>query len=107
MGLGKTMQCAAFLAGMVHSRLIQRAIVLAPKTLLGQWGAELRRCGLAGRVFEYHGTSAADRQARVHVQPVAGFEDRMSLCKNLMRCSGRDAALPNAHSPVYCARFAA
>lgn len=82
MGLGKTMQCAAFLAGMVHSRLIQRAIVLAPKTLLGQWAAELRRCGLAGRVFEYHGTSAADRKARVHVlQPVAGFEDRMSLRK--------------------------
>lgn len=57
----QTMQCAAFLAGMVRSRLIRRAMVLAPKTLLGQWAAELRRCGLAGRVFEYHGTSASER----------------------------------------------
>ena len=57
----QTMQCAAFLAGMVRSRLIRRAMVLAPKTLLGQWAAELRRCGLGGRVFEYHGSSAADR----------------------------------------------
>lgn len=55
------MQCAAFLAGMVRSRLIRRAMVLAPKTLLGQWAAELRRCGLGGRVFEYHGNSTADR----------------------------------------------
>ena len=55
------MQCAAFLAGMVRSRLVRRAMVLAPKTLLGQWAAELRRCGLGGRVFEYHGNSAADR----------------------------------------------
>ena len=55
------MQCAAFLAGMVRSRLVRRAMVLAPKTLLGQWAAELRRCGLGGRVFEYHGNSTADR----------------------------------------------
>jgi hypothetical protein len=55
------MQCAAFLAGMVRSRLIRRAMVLAPKTLLGQWAVELRRCCLGGRVFEYHGNSAADR----------------------------------------------
>eukprot|EP00208_Stichococcus_sp_RCC1054_P008990 CAMPEP_0206151388 /NCGR_PEP_ID=MMETSP1473-20131121/38795_1 /ASSEMBLY_ACC=CAM_ASM_001109 /TAXON_ID=1461547 /ORGANISM="Stichococcus sp, Strain RCC1054" /LENGTH=1241 /DNA_ID=CAMNT_0053548933 /DNA_START=394 /DNA_END=4120 /DNA_ORIENTATION=+ len=61
MGLGKTMQCAAFLSGMVHSKLIDRALVLAPMTLLDQWAKELKRCGLQGRIFEYHGSSKADR----------------------------------------------
>lgn len=36
------MQCAAFLSGMVNSKLIDRALVLAPKTLLDQWARELK-----------------------------------------------------------------
>ena len=36
-GLGKTIQCAAFLAGLLQSRLIRRAIIVAPKTLLAHW----------------------------------------------------------------------
>lgn len=42
------MQCAAFLSGMVRSKLIDRALVLAPMTLLDHWAKELRvrRCPL-------------------------------------------------------------
>ncbi|KAK9821770.1 hypothetical protein WJX81_007078 [Elliptochloris bilobata] len=61
MGLGKTMQCAAFLAGLFHSRRIRRALVIAPKTLLAHWEAELAACGLARLVAEYYGGSARDR----------------------------------------------
>lgn len=49
------------MAGMIRGRLIRRAMVLAPKTLLGQWVKELTLCGLGSRVFEYYGTSTADR----------------------------------------------
>ena len=48
---------------MIRGRLIRRAMVLAPKTLLGQWVKELTLCGLGSRVFEYYGTSSADRCA--------------------------------------------
>ena len=111
MGLGKTMQCAAFLAGLFHSRLIRctpawsasgllraqdklnacmhqrhshaiqlshiltaqgltaralvrrRALVVAPKTLLAHWAAELRGCGLERLVAEFYGGSVRDRCA--------------------------------------------
>jgi hypothetical protein len=72
------MQCAAFLAGMVRSRRVRRAMVLAPKTLLGQWAAELRRCGLGGRVFEYHGNSAADRCRHNRLPRVGGAQSPCS-----------------------------
>ena len=54
---GKTIQCAAFLAGLIESRLIRRAIVVAPKTLLAQWRKELGVCGLQGHAHEYGGTA--------------------------------------------------
>lgn len=55
-GLGKTLQCAAFLAGLLDSRLVRRAIVVAPKTLLAQWQKELGIVGLGGATHEYAGT---------------------------------------------------
>jgi len=130
MGLGKTMQCAAFLAGLFASGLIRRgappgrrrpdacarlcrangsapggarmqgacscdasrqyqlarsargscglpmcsaaltsagvhrrALVVAPKTLLAHWAAELAACGLGRFVSEYYGSSARERCA--------------------------------------------
>ena len=54
---GKTIQCAAFLAGLIESRLIRRAVVVAPKTLLAQWRKELGVCGLQGQAHEYGGTA--------------------------------------------------
>ncbi len=102
MGLGKTLQCSAFLAGvlfntlnivqasystatealackaaawcivqsrrqptchagMLGGKLIRRAMVVAPKTLLGQWAKELTVCGLDHSIFEYYGPSATQR----------------------------------------------
>ncbi|KAG2575965.1 hypothetical protein PVAP13_7KG359700 [Panicum virgatum] len=73
MGLGKTMQlwnplmepwgliCAvqvsAFLAGLFHSRLIKRALIVAPKTLLAHWTKELSVVGLKHKIRDYSGPS--------------------------------------------------
>ena len=48
-------------SGMLGGKLIRRAMVVAPKTLLGQWVKELTVCGLGHSIFEYYGSSAAER----------------------------------------------
>ncbi|XP_074307947.1 protein CHROMATIN REMODELING 24 isoform X2 [Silene latifolia] len=55
MGLGKTMQIAGYLAGMFHSRLIKRAMIVAPKTLIPHWIKELSVVGLSKMIKEYFG----------------------------------------------------
>lgn len=60
---GKTMQCCAFLAGLFRSRLAQRVLVVAPKTLLLHWAKELGVCGLGGRTWSYFGDSVSERDA--------------------------------------------
>ncbi|KAI4383534.1 hypothetical protein MLD38_009361 [Melastoma candidum] len=62
MGLGKTMQICGFLAGLFHSRLIKRAIIVAPKTLLSHWIKELSTVGLSEMIREYYGTCPKARQ---------------------------------------------
>ncbi|KAF7840134.1 protein CHROMATIN REMODELING 24 [Senna tora] len=62
MGLGKTMQICGFLAGLFHSRLIRRALVVAPKTLLPHWIKELSAVGLSDKTREYFGTSTKARE---------------------------------------------
>uniref|UniRef100_A0A2P2IXE2 Protein CHROMATIN REMODELING 24 n=1 Tax=Rhizophora mucronata TaxID=61149 RepID=A0A2P2IXE2_RHIMU len=62
MGLGKTMQVCGFLAGLFHSRLIRRVLVVTPKTLLSHWIKELSAVGLSGKTREYFGTSTKSRQ---------------------------------------------
>ncbi|KDP31473.1 hypothetical protein JCGZ_15353 [Jatropha curcas] len=62
MGLGKTMQICGFLAGLFNSKLIKRALVVAPKTLLSHWLKELSIVGLSGATREYFGTSVKARQ---------------------------------------------
>ncbi|KAJ6929201.1 protein CHROMATIN REMODELING 24 [Populus alba x Populus x berolinensis] len=61
MGLGKTMQICSFLAGLFHSKLIKRAMVVAPKTLLAHWIKELSVVGLSAKTREYFGTSLKAR----------------------------------------------
>ncbi|PSS30202.1 Protein CHROMATIN REMODELING like [Actinidia chinensis var. chinensis] len=61
MGLGKTMQICGFLAGLFHSCLIKRAMVVAPKTLLPHWIKELSAVGLSEMTREYFGTCAKTR----------------------------------------------
>ncbi|KAJ1387805.1 SNF2-related, N-terminal domain [Sesbania bispinosa] len=62
MGLGKTMQICGFLAGLFHSRLIRRALVVAPKTLLPHWIKELSVVGLSEKTREYFATSTKVRE---------------------------------------------
>ncbi|KAI4345067.1 hypothetical protein L6164_012234 [Bauhinia variegata] len=62
MGLGKTMQICGFLAGLFHSNLIRRALVVAPKTLLPHWIKELSAVGLSEKTREFYGTSIKSRE---------------------------------------------
>ncbi|CAI8619164.1 unnamed protein product [Vicia faba] len=62
MGLGKTMQICGFIAGLFHSRLIRRVLVVAPKTLLPHWIKELTVVGLSENTKEYFGTCAKARE---------------------------------------------
>ncbi|CAN8251714.1 unnamed protein product [Cochlearia groenlandica] len=66
MGLGKTMQICSFLAGLFHSRLIKRALVVAPKTLLPHWMKELDVVGLSQKTREYYGNSTKAREYDLH-----------------------------------------
>ncbi|KAL2653795.1 hypothetical protein R1flu_021923 [Riccia fluitans] len=62
MGLGKTRQIASFLAGLFSSRLIKRAMVVAPKTLLAHWANELAEVGLGRKTFNFAETSSRARE---------------------------------------------
>ncbi|KAK9735528.1 hypothetical protein RND81_04G210600 [Saponaria officinalis] len=62
MGLGKTMQIAGYLAGLFSSRLISRAMIVAPKTLIPHWIKELSVVGLSKMIKEYFGTCPKLRQ---------------------------------------------
>ncbi|XP_010444319.1 PREDICTED: protein CHROMATIN REMODELING 24-like [Camelina sativa] len=66
MGLGKTMQICSFLAGLFNSKLIKRALVVAPKTLLPHWMKELATVGLSRMTREYYGTSTKAREYDLH-----------------------------------------
>ncbi|KAK4772718.1 hypothetical protein SAY86_014493 [Trapa natans] len=66
MGLGKTMQICGFLAGLFHSRLIKRVLIVAPKTLLSHWIKELSAVGLSKKTKEYFGTCPKARQYELH-----------------------------------------
>ncbi|XP_073140593.1 protein CHROMATIN REMODELING 24 isoform X2 [Henckelia pumila] len=61
MGLGKTMQICGFIAGLFHSNLIKRVLVVAPKTLLTHWVRELSVVGLSEKTREYFATCAKTR----------------------------------------------
>eukprot|EP00878_Enallax_costatus_P028141 GHUV01030357.1.p1 GENE.GHUV01030357.1~~GHUV01030357.1.p1 ORF type:complete len:556 (+),score=126.09 GHUV01030357.1:113-1669(+) len=63
MGLGKTMQCSAFLAGSLRSNQAVRALIVAPKTLLAHWEKELGVCGMAARTHSFYGSSEGERAA--------------------------------------------
>ncbi len=70
MGLGKTIQAVAALRVLVHWRHVNRALVVAPASLLTQWGRELEHWAPELRVTLVRGTRL-DRQrlwrARSHL----------------------------------------
>lgn len=45
-------QICGFLAGLFHSNLIKRALIVAPKTLLPHWNKELSVVGLSEKTRE-------------------------------------------------------
>ena len=47
------MQVSAFLAGLFHSRLTKRVLIVAPKTVLARWTEELTLVGLKQKIGEY------------------------------------------------------
>ncbi|KAL1535107.1 DNA helicase [Salvia divinorum] len=61
MGLGKTMQICSYLCGLFHSNLIQRVLIVAPKTLLTHWINELSTVGLSEKTREYFATCQKTR----------------------------------------------
>ena len=62
MGLGKTRQVAAFLRGAIDSGVVRRALVVAPKSLLRVWAAELAVVGVEAREFG-SGAALSERAA--------------------------------------------
>ena len=64
-----------------------RALVVAPKTLLAHWAAELRACGLGRLVAEFYGGSVRERCAsfrlhqhrRVHAQAVPSLANKEAV----------------------------
>lgn len=54
MGLGKTFQASVFLAGLIHSKLVKRAIVIVPLSVLLQWPGEMEKAGIKDFVHVYH-----------------------------------------------------
>ena len=63
MGLGKTIQLAAFLAGLHHSKKFRATLVVCPATVLRQWLRELRAWYPQFRVAVLH-----DSQRSGHLQ---------------------------------------
>lgn len=47
------LQVSAYLAGLFHSELINRALIVAPKTLTAHWMKELTVVGLAEKIREW------------------------------------------------------
>lgn len=63
MGLGKTLQVSAYLSGLLKNKLIRRACIVAPKTLLAAWKKELAVCELGDVSKGYYGTSTERTEA--------------------------------------------
>ena len=93
----KTLTSAAFLAGMLATGAVRRALIVAPKTLLAHWAKELQLVGLGRKTCEYNGTAPQRRQAlaRCHDRPtimlttygmVLHNEEELSKCASLPPC---------------------
>jgi SNF2 family DNA or RNA helicase len=63
MGLGKTLQTIAFIAGLFHSDAINAVLIVAPVSVLPVWEAELRKWSPEIRVRTFHGAKSKRRDA--------------------------------------------
>lgn len=64
MGLGKTVQLAAFLAGLHQSGLFKPTLIVCPATVLRQWLRELRLWYPLFRVVILHDSSKSSSRIR-------------------------------------------
>jgi SNF2 family DNA or RNA helicase len=62
MGMGKTVQIAAFLGAAYEARVIDRALIVLPASLLINWQTELRKWCPDAPVVLFHGSSKAKRE---------------------------------------------
>jgi hypothetical protein len=76
MGMGKTVQIAAFLGAAYEARVIDRALLVLPASLLSNWQRELRKWCPDAPVVLFHGSSKAKRE--LDLKSVAG--DVGGLC---------------------------
>jgi SNF2 family DNA or RNA helicase len=63
MGMGKTLQVVAFIAGLFHSELTEKAMIVAPVSLIPVWEQEFARWAPEVRVKTFHGTGKAIERA--------------------------------------------
>ncbi|XP_039852093.1 protein CHROMATIN REMODELING 24-like [Panicum virgatum] len=59
------MQVSAFLAGLFHSRLIKRVLIVVPKKLLAHWTKELSVVGLKHQIRDYSGPNKSGRHDKL------------------------------------------
>jgi SNF2-related domain len=106
-GLGKTLTCAAFLAGMLARGTIRRALIIAPKTLIAHWAKELKMVGLGRHTIEYSGTANQRRDAlgRAHARPTIMLTTYGMVLHNeedLARCALMQKGPSTAASSAGC-----
>lgn len=61
MGLGKSVQSVAFIAGLFHSDMINAALIVAPVSVLPVWEDAFKKFAPELRVRTYHGASVPER----------------------------------------------
>ncbi|KAM0830800.1 hypothetical protein ACQ4PT_065983 [Festuca glaucescens] len=74
MGLGKTQQMTTFLAGLFHSDIISRALIITPVSIIGSWTKELEKVGLDRRVHIYETSGALDTIAKEKAVILISYE---------------------------------
>jgi SNF2 family DNA or RNA helicase len=77
MGMGKTVQIAAFLGAAYEARVIDRALLVLPASLLVNWQRELRKWCPDAPVVLFHGASKSKRE--LDLKAVAGEQRAASV----------------------------
>lgn len=84
-------QVSAFLAGLLRSKQGNRALIVAPKTLLAHWEKELRAVGLGSRVYWFYGSNEGERNAALAAVCRCGEPGHVVRC-----CCWRDGKAQGA-----------
>lgn len=86
-GLGKTIQLAAFLAGLHHSGKFKASLIVCPATVLRQWLRELRLWYPPFRVAVLHDSQKSGMLARPSKEYASSFSTwHQSASTVVMKC---------------------